>query len=164
MNESLNQPISSLSDIQGLEKLNSSNFFTWQRGIVSSLGMRNLRDMLLEPPNTIKIDPVYLKKKEMVYYFIVGHLDDENYDKFVSDKDEEPYQLWNSIKEHYASSSGENIASHFGKLFSIKFPPSSSALSEAIASFCSTLKLLRGLSPSLFAADIMVQVLSFYVL
>ncbi|MBW0482971.1 hypothetical protein O181_022686 [Austropuccinia psidii MF-1] len=109
--------------------------------------MRNLRDMLLEPPNAIKIDPVYLKKKEMVYYFIVGHLDDENYDKFVSDKDEEPYQLWNNIKEHYASSSSENIASQFGKLFSIKFPPSSSALSEAIASFRSTLKLFRGLSP-----------------
>ncbi|MBW0542417.1 hypothetical protein O181_082132, partial [Austropuccinia psidii MF-1] len=70
MNESLNQPISSLSDIRGLEKLNSSNFFTWQRGIVSSHGMTNLRDMLLEPPNAIKIDPVYLKKKEMVYYFI----------------------------------------------------------------------------------------------
>ncbi|MBW0526793.1 hypothetical protein O181_066508 [Austropuccinia psidii MF-1] len=119
--------------------------------------MRNLRDMLLEPPGMVKIDPIYLKKKEMVYYFIVGHLDDENYDKFVSDKDEEPYPLWNSIKKHYASSSGENIASHFGKLFSIKFPPSSSALSEAVSSFRSTLKLLRGLSPSLFAADIMVQ-------
>ncbi|MBW0557404.1 hypothetical protein O181_097119 [Austropuccinia psidii MF-1] len=164
MNESLNQPISSLSDIRGLEKLSSSNFFTWQRGIVSSLGMRNLRDMLLEPPSSVKIDPIYLKKKEMVYYFIVGHLDDENYDTFVSDEDEEPYQLWNSIKEHYASSSGENIASKFGKLFSIKFPPSSSALSKAMSSFCSTLKLLRGLSPSLFAAEIMVQVLAFFVL
>ncbi|MBW0535983.1 hypothetical protein O181_075698 [Austropuccinia psidii MF-1] len=139
MNESSNQLISSLSDIRGLEKLNSSNFFTWQRAIISSLGMRNLRDMLIEPPST-------------------------NYNKFVSDEDEEPYKLWNRIKDNYASSSGENIASHFGKLFSIKFPPSSSALSEAIFSFCSTLKLLRGLSPSLFAADIMVQVLLFYVL
>ncbi|MBW0530698.1 hypothetical protein O181_070413 [Austropuccinia psidii MF-1] len=125
MNEPLSQPISSFSDIRGMEKLNSSNFFTWQRGIGSSLSMRNLRDMLLEPPSSVKIDPIYLKEKEMVYYFIVGHLDDENYNKFVSNKDEEPYQLWNSIKEHYPSSSGENIASHFGKLFSIKFhlPP-----------------------------------------
>ncbi|MBW0481431.1 hypothetical protein O181_021146 [Austropuccinia psidii MF-1] len=164
MNESSNPPISSLSDIQGLEKLNSSNFFTWQRGIVSSLGTRNLRDMLIEPPSTIKTDPNYLKKKEMVYYFIVGHLDHQNYDKFVSDEDEEPYKLWHTIKEHYAFSSGENIASNFGKLFSIKFPPSSSCLSEAISSFRSTLELLRGLSHSLFAADIMVQVLAFYVL
>ncbi|MBW0540382.1 hypothetical protein O181_080097 [Austropuccinia psidii MF-1] len=164
MNETSNPPISSLSDIRGLEKSNSSNFFTWQRGIISSLGMRNLRDMLIEPPSTIKTDPNYHKRKEMVYYFIVGHLDDENYDKFVSNGNEEPYKLWNTIKEHYASSSGENIASHFGKLFSIKFPPSSSGLSEAISSSRSTLKLLRGLSPSLFAADIMVQVLAFYVL
>ncbi|MBW0554559.1 hypothetical protein O181_094274 [Austropuccinia psidii MF-1] len=164
MNETLNPPISSLSDIQGLEKLNSSNFFTWQRGIISSLGMRNLRDMLIEPPSTTKTNPNYLKKKEMVYYFLVGHLDDENYDKFVSYEDEEPYKLWNTIKEHYASSSGENIASHFGKLFGIKFPPSFSGLSEAISSFCSTLKILQGLSPSLFAADIMVQVIAFYVL
>ncbi|MBW0461309.1 hypothetical protein O181_001024 [Austropuccinia psidii MF-1] len=92
--------------------------------------------MLIEPPNSIKIDPIYLKKKETVYYFL----------------------------EHYASLSGEKIASHFGKLFSIKFPPSSSGLSEAISSFRSTLKLLHGLSPSLFAADILVQVLAFYVL
>ncbi|MBW0500488.1 hypothetical protein O181_040203 [Austropuccinia psidii MF-1] len=164
MSELSNQSISSLSDIQGLEKLNSSNFFSWQWGIISSLGMRNLRDILIEPPNSIKINPIYLKKKEMVYYFIVGHLDNENYNKFVSDEDEEPHNLWNNIKEHYASSSGENIASHFGKRFSIKFPPSSSGLSEAISSFCSTLKLFRGLSPSLFAADIMVQVLAFYIL
>ncbi|MBW0475229.1 hypothetical protein O181_014944 [Austropuccinia psidii MF-1] len=126
--------------------------------------MRNLRDMLIEPPSTIKANANYLKKKEMVYYFIVGHLDYENYYKFVSNEDEEPYKLWNTIKEHYSSSSVENIASHFGKLFSIKFPPSFSGLSEAISSFCSTLKLLRGLFPSLFAADIMVQVLAFYVL
>ncbi|MBW0478346.1 hypothetical protein O181_018061 [Austropuccinia psidii MF-1] len=164
MNESSNKPISSLSDIQGLEKLNFSDFVTWQRGIILSLGMRNLRDMLIEPPSAITVDPIYLKMKEMVYYFIVGHLDDKNYNKFVSDKDEGPYNLWNNIKEHYASSSGENIASHFGKLLSIKFPSSSSGLSEAISSFCSTLKLLQGLSPSLFPVDIMVQVLAFYVL
>ncbi|MBW0500806.1 hypothetical protein O181_040521 [Austropuccinia psidii MF-1] len=164
MNELSNQPISSLSDIQALEKLNSSNFFTLQRGIIWSLGMRNLRDMLIEPPSAIKIDPICLKKQEMVYHFIVGHLDDENYDRFVSDKDEESYNLWNNIKEPYASSSGENIASCFGKLFGIKFPPSSSILSEAISSFCSALKLLCGLSPSLFAAYIMVQVLAFYLL
>ncbi|MBW0539383.1 hypothetical protein O181_079098 [Austropuccinia psidii MF-1] len=120
--------------------------------------------MLIEPPSTIKTDLNYLKTKEMVYYFIVGHLDDENYNKLVSDEDEEPYKLWNTIKENYASSSGENIASHFGKLFSIKFPPSFSGLSEAISSFRSALKLLQGLSPSLFAADIMAQVLAFYVL
>ncbi|MBW0489437.1 hypothetical protein O181_029152 [Austropuccinia psidii MF-1] len=126
--------------------------------------MRSLRDMLIEPPSTIKTNPNYLKEKEMVYYFIVGHLDDENYDKFVSDEDEEPYKLWNAIKEHYASSSGESIDSNFGKLFSIKFPPSFSGLYEAISSFFSSLKLIQGLSSSLFAADIMVQVLSFYVL
>ncbi|MBW0483573.1 hypothetical protein O181_023288 [Austropuccinia psidii MF-1] len=164
MNESLNPPISSLSDIRGLEKLISSNFFTWQRGIVLFLGMRNSRDILIEPPSTIKTNPTYLKKKEMVYYFIVGNLDDENYKKFVSDEDEKPYKCWNTIKEHYASSSGENITSHFGKLFNIKFPPSFSGLYKYISSFCSTLKLLRGVSPSFFAADIMVQVLAFYVL
>ncbi|MBW0529121.1 hypothetical protein O181_068836 [Austropuccinia psidii MF-1] len=166
MTESSINPINTLSDVRGLEKLNSSNFFTWQRGIISSLGMRNLRDMLIKLPDdsAIKTDPTYLKKQEMVYYFIIGHLDDENYDKFVSEEGKEPAKLWDAIKEHYASSSGENIASHFGKLFSIKFPPSSAPLSEAISSFRSTLKLLRGLSPSLFAADIMVQVLTFYVL
>ncbi|MBW0527185.1 hypothetical protein O181_066900 [Austropuccinia psidii MF-1] len=109
--------------------------------------MRNLREMLIEPPSAIKIDPIYLKKKEMVYYFIVAHLDDENYDKFFSNEDEEPYNLWNNIKENYSSSYGKNIASHFEKLFSIKFPPSSSGLSEAISSFCKALMLLRELSP-----------------
>ncbi|MBW0469151.1 hypothetical protein O181_008866 [Austropuccinia psidii MF-1] len=104
--------------------------------------MRNLRDMLIEPPSTIKTDPNYLKKKEMVYYFIVGHLDDENYNKFVSDEDEEPYKLWNTIKENYASSSGENIASHFGKLFSIKFPPFAQLLSYSKAFLLVFLQLI----------------------
>ncbi|MBW0561104.1 hypothetical protein O181_100819 [Austropuccinia psidii MF-1] len=110
--------------------------------------MRNLWDMLIEPPSTIKTNPNYLEKKEMVYYFIVGHLDDENYNKYVSEEDEEPYKLWNTIKENYASSSGENIASHFRRLFSIKFPPSFSGFTKAISSFRATLKLLQGLSPT----------------
>ncbi|MBW0476878.1 hypothetical protein O181_016593 [Austropuccinia psidii MF-1] len=109
--------------------------------------MRNLRDMLIKPPSTIKNNANYLKKKEMVYHFIVGHHDDENYEKFVSNETGKPYKLWKTIKEHYESSSGEKFDSHFGKVFSIKFPPSFSGLSEAISSFRSTPKLLRGLSP-----------------
>ncbi|MBW0538526.1 hypothetical protein O181_078241 [Austropuccinia psidii MF-1] len=105
-----------LTEIKNVEKLSTSNFVTWQRGIVSSL--------------------------------------DEN----------DPVTLWKNIKDYYASSSAENIASNFGKLFSIKFPPSSSSLSESISSFCSTLKLLCTLSPTLFTGDIMPQALAFYVL
>ncbi|MBW0468627.1 hypothetical protein O181_008342 [Austropuccinia psidii MF-1] len=164
MNESLNHPFSSLSDIRRLKKLNYSIFFTWERGIGSALRMRNLRDMLIETPSTVKTDPIYLKKKEMVYYFIVGHLNDENYEEFVSDGDEEPYEICNTIKYYYASSSGENIASHFRKLFRIKLSPSFSSLSEAISSFRSSLKLLWGISPSIFSEDIMVEALAFYVL
>ncbi|MBW0524371.1 hypothetical protein O181_064086 [Austropuccinia psidii MF-1] len=100
----------------------------------------------------------------MVYYFIVGHLNEENYDKFVSEDENDPVMLWKNIKDYYASSSAENIASNFGKLFSIKFPSSSSSLSESISLFCSTLKLLHTLSPTLFTRDIMPQVLAFYVL
>ncbi|MBW0544846.1 hypothetical protein O181_084561 [Austropuccinia psidii MF-1] len=106
--------------------------------------MRNLWDMLIEAPSTIKTNPNHLKKKEMVYYFIVGHLADENYNKYVSEEDEEPYKLWNTIKENYVSSSGENIASHFRRLFSIKFPPSFSGFTKAFSSFRATLKLLQG--------------------
>ncbi|MBW0477282.1 hypothetical protein O181_016997 [Austropuccinia psidii MF-1] len=132
MTKSLINAINTLSNVRGLEKLNSSSFFTWQRGIISFLGMRNLRNMLSKLPENsyIKSDPTYLKKKEMVFYFIVGHLDDENYNKFVSEEEEEPAELWDAIKEHYASSTGENIASHFGKVFSKTFSPSSAALSE----------------------------------
>ncbi|MBW0473782.1 hypothetical protein O181_013497 [Austropuccinia psidii MF-1] len=154
----------SLTEIKNLEKLSTSNFVTWQRGIVSSLGMRNLKGILYEDSSTLKTDPIKLKQREMVYYFIVGHLDDENYDKFVSEDENDPVTLWKNIKDYYASSSAENIASNFGKLFSIKFPSSSSSLSESISSFRSTLKLLRTLSPTLFTGDIMPQVLAFYVL
>ncbi|MBW0461123.1 hypothetical protein O181_000838 [Austropuccinia psidii MF-1] len=94
----------------------------------------------------------------MVYYFIVRHLDDEKYDKFLSKDENEPVTLWKNIKDNYASSSSENIASSFGKLFSIKFPSSSSSLSESISLFRSTLKLLHTLSPTLFTGDIMPQV------
>ncbi|MBW0479596.1 hypothetical protein O181_019311 [Austropuccinia psidii MF-1] len=76
----------------------------------------------------------------------------------------DPASLCNSIKEHYASTSAEKIATHFAKLFSIKFPYSFTGLSEAISSFCSTLKLLCSLSPQLFSANIMPQVLAFYIL
>ncbi|MBW0576563.1 hypothetical protein O181_116278 [Austropuccinia psidii MF-1] len=114
MNESLTPPISSLSDIQGVGKLSPFNFFTGQRGIVSSLGMRNLRDILIKPPSTIKANHNYFEKKDMVYYFIVGNLDDERYEKLVSEEDEEPYKLWSTIKEHYASSSGERLHHIFG--------------------------------------------------
>ncbi|MBW0468259.1 hypothetical protein O181_007974 [Austropuccinia psidii MF-1] len=74
--------------------------------------MRNLRDMLAKLPedSAIKSDPAYLKKKEMIYYFIVGHLNNGNYDRFVSEEDEEPAKLWDTIKENYASSYGEKLS------------------------------------------------------
>ncbi|MBW0543437.1 hypothetical protein O181_083152, partial [Austropuccinia psidii MF-1] len=46
----------------------------------------------------------------------------------------------------------------------IKFPSSFTGLSEAISSFRSTRKLLCSLSPQLFSANIMPQVLAFYIL
>ncbi|MBW0476520.1 hypothetical protein O181_016235 [Austropuccinia psidii MF-1] len=127
--------------------------------MVATLGMRNLESFLEE-----KEDSGIKRKFKTVYYFIIGHLDSENYDKFVVDEDKHPGRLWRTIKEHYASTSAENIATHFGKLFSIKFPSSSLGLSEAISSFCSTLKLLCSLSPQLFMGNIMPQFLAFYVL
>ncbi|MBW0526256.1 hypothetical protein O181_065971 [Austropuccinia psidii MF-1] len=121
--------------------------------------MRNLEHLL----NPGKPDNDDQKQKQTVFYFIVGHLDAENYDKFVSEDSKDPSKLWCSIKEHYASTSAENVASHIGKRFSIKFPSSSSGLSESISLFRSTLKLLRSLSPNLFTSDVMPQVLAFYV-
>ncbi|MBW0491889.1 hypothetical protein O181_031604 [Austropuccinia psidii MF-1] len=120
-----------LTEIKNLEKLTTSNFVTWQRGIVSSL---------------------------------VGHLDDENYDQFVSEDENDPVTLWKNIKDYHASSSAENKASNFGKLFRTKFPSSSSSLSESISLSHSTLKILHTLSSTLFTGDIMPQVLAFYVL
>ncbi|MBW0536835.1 hypothetical protein O181_076550 [Austropuccinia psidii MF-1] len=149
-----------LSQIKNLEKLNSSNFISWKRSIVASLGMRNLEHLL----NPGKPDNEDLKHKQIVFYFIVGHLDAENYDKFISEYSKDPSKLWCSIKEHYSSTSAENVASHLGKPFSIKFPSSSSGLSESSSLFCSTLKLLFSLSPNLFTGDVMPQVLAFYVL
>ncbi|MBW0489426.1 hypothetical protein O181_029141 [Austropuccinia psidii MF-1] len=126
--------------------------------------MRNLKGILYEDSSTVKSDPIKLNQSKMVYYFIVGHLNDKNYDKFVSKDENDPVTLWKNIKDHYASSSAENLASNFGKLFSIKFPSSSSSLSESISLFGSTLRLLRTLSPTLFTGDIMPQALAFYVL
>ncbi|MBW0465833.1 hypothetical protein O181_005548 [Austropuccinia psidii MF-1] len=153
-----------LTKIKNLEKLTTSNFVTWQRGIVSSLGMRNLKGILYNDLSTSKSDPIKLNQSKMVYYFIVGHLNDKNYDKFVSKDENDPVTLWKNIKDHYASSSAENLASNFEKIFSIKFPSSSSSLSKSISLFHSTLRLLRTLSPTLFTGDIMPQVLAFYVL
>ncbi|MBW0561768.1 hypothetical protein O181_101483 [Austropuccinia psidii MF-1] len=132
--------------------------------MVATLGMRNLESFLEETVIEEKEDSAINRQRQTVYYFIIGHLDSENYDKFVVDEDKHPGRLWRTIKEHYASTSAENISTHFGKLFSIKFPSSSSGLSEAISSFRSTLKLLCSLSPQLFTGDIMPQVLAFYVL
>ncbi|MBW0474953.1 hypothetical protein O181_014668 [Austropuccinia psidii MF-1] len=73
--------------------------------------MRNLKGSLYDDSSTMKSDPIKLKQSEMVYYFIVGHLDDENYDKFVSEDENDPVTLWKNIKDYYASSSAENIAS-----------------------------------------------------
>ncbi|MBW0540349.1 hypothetical protein O181_080064 [Austropuccinia psidii MF-1] len=159
MNDSSNS-YTTLSEIKNLEKLNSSNFISWQRSIIASLGMRNLEHLLI-PGKPDNDNP---KQKQTVFYFIVGHLDAENYNTFVSKDRKDPSKLWCSIKEHYASTSAENVASHLGKLFSIKFPSSSSALSETISLFHSTLKLLRSLSPNLFTGDVMPQILAFYVL
>ncbi|MBW0543090.1 hypothetical protein O181_082805 [Austropuccinia psidii MF-1] len=158
MNDSSNS-YTTLLEIKNLEKLNSSNFISWQRSIIASLGMRNLENLL----NPGKPDNNNPKQKQTVFYFIVGHLDAENYDIFVSEDSKDPSKLWCSIKEHYASSSAENVASYLGKLFSIKFPSSSSRLSESISLFHSTLKLLCSLSPNLFTGDVMPQVLAFYV-
>ncbi|MBW0531221.1 hypothetical protein O181_070936 [Austropuccinia psidii MF-1] len=139
--QTINNPPSShttLSEIKNLKKLNSSNFLSWQRSIVASLGMRNLEHLLdLNKPND-----EYPKQKQTVFYFIVGHLDAENYDKFVSKDSKDPSKLWCSIKEHYSSTPTENVASHIVKLFRIKFPSSSSGLSESISLFSSTLNLL----------------------
>ncbi|MBW0527946.1 hypothetical protein O181_067661 [Austropuccinia psidii MF-1] len=154
----------SLFEVKNIEKLNGNNFLPWQRSMIATPGMRNLEGFLEETTIEDKEDSGIKRQRQTVYYFIVGHLDSENYDKFVVDEDKHPGRLWRTIKEHYASTSAENIATHFGKLFSIKFPSSSSGLSEAISSFRSTLKLLRSLSPQLFMGDIMPQVLAFYVL
>ncbi|MBW0582485.1 hypothetical protein O181_122200 [Austropuccinia psidii MF-1] len=148
------------SEIKNLEKLNSLNFISWQRSIVASLGMRNL-EHLLNPGKPDNNDP---KQKQTVFYFIVEHLDAENYNKCLSEDSKDPSKLWCSIKEHYASTSAENVASHLGKHFSIKFPSSSLGLSESISLFCSTLKLLCSLSSNLFTGNVMPQVLAFYVL
>ncbi|MBW0512945.1 hypothetical protein O181_052660, partial [Austropuccinia psidii MF-1] len=132
--------------------------------MIATLGMRNLEIFLEETTIEDKEDGLIKRQRQMVYYFIIGHLDSENYDKFVVDEDKHPGRLWKTIKEHYASTSAEKIATHFGKLFSINFPSSTSGLSEAISSFFSTLKLLLSLSPQLFMGDIMPQLLAFYVL
>ncbi|MBW0488152.1 hypothetical protein O181_027867, partial [Austropuccinia psidii MF-1] len=154
----------SLFKVKNVEKLNSNNFLSWQRSMVATLGIRSLESFLEETVIEKKEDSGIKRQCQTVYYFIIGHLDSENYDKFVVDEDKHPGRFWRTIKEHYASTSAENIATHFGKLFSIKFPSSSSGLSEAISSFCSTLKLLCSLSPQLFTGDIISQVLAFYVL
>ncbi|MBW0487718.1 hypothetical protein O181_027433 [Austropuccinia psidii MF-1] len=159
MNDSPNS-YTTLSEIKNLEKLNSLNFISWKRSIVASLGIRKLEHLL----NPGKPDNEDLKQKQTVFYFIAGHLAAENYDKFVSKDSKDPSKLWCSIKEHYASTSAENVASHLGKTFSIKSPSSSSGLSESISLFHSTSKLLCSLSPNLFTGDVMPQVLAFYVL
>ncbi|MBW0575048.1 hypothetical protein O181_114763 [Austropuccinia psidii MF-1] len=115
----------------------------------------------LDPCKPNDEDP---KQKQTILYFIIGHLDAENYNKFVSEDGKDPSKLWYSITEHHASTSVENVASHFSKIFSIIFPSSSSGISESITLFFSTLKLLFSLSPSLFAGDIMPQVLALYML
>ncbi|MBW0531432.1 hypothetical protein O181_071147 [Austropuccinia psidii MF-1] len=153
MNDSSNS-YTTLSEIKNLEKINSSNFISWQRSVIASLGMRNL-EHLLNPGKINNEDP---KQKQTVFYFIVGHLDSENYDKFVSEDSKDPSKLWCSIKEHYASTSAENVASHLGKLLSIKFSSSSSGLSESISLFRSTLKLLCSLSPNLFTGDVSTKI------
>ncbi|MBW0501424.1 hypothetical protein O181_041139, partial [Austropuccinia psidii MF-1] len=154
----------SLFKVKNIEKLNGNNFLSWQRSMIATLGMRNLESFLEETTIEDKEDGGIKRQHQTVYYFIIGHLDSENYNKFVVDEDKHPGRLWKTIKEHYASTSAENVATHFGKLFRIKFPSSSSGLSEAISSFHSTLKLLHPLSPQLFMGDIMPQVLAFYVL
>ncbi|MBW0465841.1 hypothetical protein O181_005556 [Austropuccinia psidii MF-1] len=127
--------------------------------MAATLGMRNLESFLEESE-----DSGIKRQCKTVYSFIIGHLDSENYNKFVVDEDKHPGRLWSTIKEHYASTSAENIATHFGKLFSIKFHSSSLGLSEAISSFRSTLKILCSLSPQPFMGKIMPQLLAFYVL
>ncbi|MBW0523600.1 hypothetical protein O181_063315 [Austropuccinia psidii MF-1] len=114
--------------------------------------MRNLKGILDDDSRIRQTDPLQIKQSEMVYHFIVWHLDDKKYDKFVSEDRNNPVVLWKNIKDYYASSSAENIASNFGKLFSIQFQ-SSSSLSESISLFLSTLKLLRTISPTLFTGD-----------
>ncbi|MBW0477402.1 hypothetical protein O181_017117 [Austropuccinia psidii MF-1] len=122
-------------------------------GLIPSLGMRNLKGILDDGSRIRKTDPCKIKQSEMVYHFIVWHLDDEKYDKFVSEDKNDPVVLWKNIKDYCASSSAENIASNFEKLFSIQFQASSSSLSESISLFLSTLKLLRTISPTLFTGD-----------
>ncbi|MBW0524306.1 hypothetical protein O181_064021 [Austropuccinia psidii MF-1] len=146
-----------LSEVKNIDKLSSTNYFSGQRCMVASLGMRNLEGLLEKDSLKENDDESIKRQRQIVYYFIIGHLDAENYDKFAVDENRDPASLWNSIKEHYASTSAENIATHFGKLFSIKFPSSFAGLSEAISSFRSTLKLLCSLSPQLFSANIMPQ-------
>ncbi|MBW0524815.1 hypothetical protein O181_064530 [Austropuccinia psidii MF-1] len=128
-------PHISISEIKNVEKLTSLKFIPWQRGIISSLGMRNLKEYLENDSNTTKAGYLDPKQKQILYYSLVAHIDSENYDRFVIEDNENPKLLWKSIKEHYAFTSAKNIASHFEKLFSIKFPPSSASLNKSISLF-----------------------------
>ncbi|MBW0541347.1 hypothetical protein O181_081062 [Austropuccinia psidii MF-1] len=86
-----------LSEIKNLEKLTTSNFVTWQRGMISSLGMRNLKEIFNDNSEISKTGPLKIKQRKMVYYFIVGYLDDENYNKFVSEDKSDQVLLWRNI-------------------------------------------------------------------
>ncbi|MBW0540376.1 hypothetical protein O181_080091 [Austropuccinia psidii MF-1] len=160
----MENPSSTLSEVKNIDKLSSTNYFSWKRSMVAALGMRNLEGLLEKDLLKEKNDECIKRQRQIVYFFIIGHLDAENYEKFDVDENRNPASLWNSIKEHYASTSSENIATHFAKLFSIKSSSSFAGLSEAISHFRSTLKLLHSLSPQLFSANIMPQVLAFYIL
>ncbi|MBW0522303.1 hypothetical protein O181_062018 [Austropuccinia psidii MF-1] len=132
-------------------------------GIVSSLGTKDLKGILHEDSSNMESNFFKLKQSEMVYYLIVGHLDDKNYEKFVSEDENYPVALWKNINDYSASPSSENIPSRFVKLSRIKFPSFSSIISEYISIFCYNLKLLCTLSPTIFTGDIMPQVSAFYV-
>ncbi|MBW0463735.1 hypothetical protein O181_003450 [Austropuccinia psidii MF-1] len=112
-------------EIKNLEKPTTPKFVIWKRRIISSLGMRNLKGILDNKERIRKTDPLKINKSELVYYFMIGYLDDKNYAKFVSEDKKNPGMLWKNIEDYYSYSSAESTASNFGKLFRIKLTSSS---------------------------------------
>lgn len=123
------------SDSRGIlsEKLTGpGNFSSWRNNVLTALGYKDLDNVVLE--NSDKMSPKIKLKKKQATTFIRLHLDQQNFTRFVKDPTKyELKELWDSICDHYATKSLENVVNLMDRLYNIPF--SNGNLQDSINKF-----------------------------
>jgi hypothetical protein len=145
------------------EKLNDTNFSTWQYAICNALAYQDLDGYIKEHTPALKARLDYKAKVKKVTTFIRLHLGYEDSSRFVDNLDVyNPKALWDAILEFHAAKTVKNAANIMERLHDSVFVDRE--MQKNINVFRQTLQLMIEVSSNKFDKKTLEAVWVFFVL